>query len=118
MSVSGGPSLRQLADCASDLAAPPMTFEDAGYVAPLLQVLADPVRLRLVSSCPRTWAGRPASATSASAGTSPTTSSRSTSTRWSTPGSFGRVEDGVSVYYRLEPGVLSGLVNLTAALTR
>lgn len=118
MSVSGGYSLPLLADCTSDLAAPPMTLEDAEYVAPLLEVLSDPVRLRLVSIV-SAHVGRQACVCDLGAG-------------WELSddqleehldalvdaGLFGRVVDGVWVYYRLEPGVLSGLVNLTAALTR
>jgi ArsR family transcriptional regulator len=118
MSDSGGFPLLQLADCASDLAAPPMTAEDAEYVAPLLQMLSDPVRLRLVSMVAAHVARQACICDLGSGWDLSDDELEEHLDALVDAGLFGRVVDGVWVYYRLEPGVLSGLVNLTATLTR
>jgi ArsR family transcriptional regulator len=118
MSDSGGFPLLQTADCVSEFAAPPMRLEDARYVAPLLQVLSDPVRLRLVSIVSAS-VGRQACVCDLDQGWDLTDDELEEHLdALVDSGLLARVVEGVWVYYRLEPGVLSGLVNLTATLTR
>lgn len=95
-----------------------MTVEHAEYVAPLLQVLSDPVRLRLVSVV-AAHRSRQACICDLQEGFDLTDDELEEHLdAMVETGLLDRQQDRVWVYYRLSPGVLSGLVNLTASLTR